>query len=98
MRYAARPFSRGNSGGFGLLFFVTILIVFLYLSGTVTVARHDALYAALLTVVWSAYFMHEKLLRIGVLGPLLARAGQLLLIASGAGFFGFVYWFILTHA
>jgi len=74
---------------------VTLLAAFFYLSGAVGVARHDALYASLLTVIWSLYFAHDKLLRTR-LGPLLIRAGRLLLFAGLAGFFGGIYWLILA--
>ena len=97
VRHTARSSSRRNAGGFILLLFVTIPTAFLYLSGAVKVARHDDLYAALLATVWGFYFVHEPLLRIRVLGPLLVRAGQLSLLASVAGFFGLVYWIVLTH-
>jgi len=96
VRYVVRRRSWVHSGGFSLLLFVTIVAAFLYLSGAVDVRRHDALYAALLTVVWSAYFTHDRLLRTR-LGPLLVRGGQVLLLAGIAGFFGLVYWLILTH-
>ena len=96
-RYAVRPQSPSRSCGFGLLFFLTFAAAFAYLSGAVNVARHDTLYTALLTTVWGFYLIHPPLLRIRVLGPLLARAGRLLLIAGVAGFFGFVYWIVVTH-
>jgi hypothetical protein len=95
LRYATRPYSRPDAGGFGLLLIVTLLVAFLYLTGAVSVARHDALYAALLAAVWSLYFIHDKLLRTR-LGLLLRRAGRLLLLAAVASFFGGIYWLILT--
>ena len=96
VRYVIRPRSWVHSGGFSLLLFVTIPVAFLYLSGAVNVERHDALYAAMLAAVWGFYFASGKLLRTR-LGPLLVRAGQFMLLAGVAGFFGFVYWLILTH-
>lgn len=79
-----------------MLLFLTMPLISLYLSGAVKIARHDALYAALLAAVWSGYFTHDGLLRTR-LAPLLVRAGQLMLLAGVAGFFGFVYWIVLTH-
>ena len=95
LRYAARPDSRPNAGGFSLLFFLTIPAAALYLSGAVNVARHDTLYTALLAALWGLYFLHPPLLRLPVVGPLLVRAGRLLLLAGVAGFFGGIYWLIL---
>ena len=74
---------------------VTIPVTFLYLSGAVDVARHDAIYASLLAAVWGVYFVQDKLLRTR-LGPLLVRVGQLLVLAGVAGFFGGIYWLILA--
>jgi hypothetical protein len=96
VRYVVRRRSWVHSGGFGLLLLMTIPAAFLYLSGAVHVARHDTLYAALLAVVWGMYFTSDKLLRTR-LGTLLMRAGLLLGFAGIAGFFGFVYWLILSH-
>ena len=96
VRYAGRPSSRGNGGGFGLLFFLTIVAAFAYLSGAGNVARHDTAYAVLLAVVWSIYCIHPLLLRTRI-APLLIGAGRLLLLAGAAGFFGFLYWIVLTH-
>lgn len=93
VRHSSRP----NAGGFTLLFFLTIPAAFVYLSRAVNVARHDALYAALLVAIWGFYFTHDRLLRTR-LGPLLVRIGRLLLIVTIAGFFGFVYWIVLTHS
>jgi len=59
-------------------------------------ARHDSRYAALLAMVWGAYFTSDKLLGTR-LGPLLVRAGRLLLLAGVVSFFGGVYWLILAH-
>jgi len=96
-RYAVRPQSPSRSCGFVLLFVLTIAAGFAYLSGSVNVARHNTLYAVLLGAVWGFYFIHPLLLRIRVLGPLLALAGRLLLIGGVAGFFGFVLWLVLSH-
>ena len=85
-----------DSGGFSLLLFVTIPAAFAYLSGAVHVARHDALYAALLIAVWGLYFSSDKLLRTR-LGPLLVQTGRLSLIAGIGGFFGGIYWLIFTN-
>lgn len=94
--HSARRSFRPTGVGFTVLSFLSIVGAFVYLSGAVKIARHDALYAALLAAVWSVYFTHDKLLRTR-LGPLVARIGQLSLIAGVAGFFGFVYWIVLTH-
>jgi len=69
---------------------------FFYLSGAASVARHDARYLALLVAVWGLYFFHVPLVRTR-LGPLLVLAGRLLRIASAVGFFGGIYYLILTH-
>ena len=95
-RYASGRYPRSNAGGFALLFFSTIMAAFLYLSGAANVVRHDVLYAALLAAVWGVYFSSDKLLRTR-LGPLLMQAGRLLVLAGIAGFFGGIYWLILTH-
>src|SRR5581483_3897751 len=95
-RTAARRYPSPAAGGFTLLLFLTIPAAFLYLSGAAGVARHDSLYAALLAAVWGFYFIHDKLLRIRVLGPLLVRAGRLLLLAGVAGFVGGIYWLIFS--
>ena len=58
--------------------------------------RGTTRYAAHVGSAWSLYFHHGKLLR-NALGPLLMRAGQFLLIAAAAGFFGFVLWLVLSH-
>ncbi len=81
-----------------MLLLVTIPAAFLYLTGAVNVARHDTLYTALLAAVWGFYFIHDKLLRIRVLGPLLIGAGRLLLFLGIAGFFGGIYWLILARS
>ena len=94
-RYLVRPHWHPEAGGFCLLLFVTIAAAFLYLSGAVDVARHDALYASLLAAVWGVYFLQDRLLRTR-LGPLLMRVGQLLVLAGVAGFFGGIYWLILA--
>ncbi len=96
VRYVVRPQSSVHSGGFALLLLVTIPTAFLHLSGAVNVARHDRLYEVLLAAVWGFYFIHDKLLRIRVLGPLLIVAGRLLLFAGVAGFFGGIYCLILA--
>lgn len=79
-----------------MLLFVTIPAAFLYLSEAVDVARQDLLYASLLVVVWGLYFFNDKLLQTR-LGPALVRIGRLLLFAGVAGFFGGIYWLILTR-
>jgi hypothetical protein len=96
VRYIIRPRRWDHSGGFGLLLFATILAAFLYLSGALDVARHDALYTALLAAVWSFYFIHDKLLRTR-LGPVLMRMGQFLLVAGLAGCFGGIFWLIFWN-
>ena len=93
---AARPSSRSDAG-FALLLIVTLLAACLYLTGAVRVARHDALYSLLLVAVWNAYILYPSLLRIPVLGPLLAWAVQFLLIAGIPGFFGGIYALIWSH-
>lgn len=80
-----------------MLLFVTIPAAFLYLSGAAHVARHDGLCMVLLAAVWGFYFLHDKLLQLRVLGPLLVRAGRLLLLAGLAGFFGCIYWLIFRN-
>ena len=94
--YAASWRSPFHSGGFALLWAATLVAAFLYLFGAAGLARHDTLYALLLATVWGLYFFHVPLLRTRI-GPLLRRGGQLLLIASAVGFFGGIYWLILTH-
>lgn len=96
VRYIIRPYSHPDAAAFGLLLFVTIPAAFLYLSGAVNVARHDALYASLLAVVWGLYFFHDKLLQTR-LGPLLMRISRLMLFAGVAGFFGSIYWLIFSN-
>ncbi|HWG41176.1 MAG TPA: hypothetical protein VN688_00200 [Gemmataceae bacterium] len=96
VRYAVRPHSRPNAGGFSLLLFVTLPAAFLYLSGAAHVARYDALYTVLLAVAWGLYFLHPPLLKVPVFGPLLIRIGRLLLFASLSGFFGGIYWLIFS--
>ena len=96
VRCASRPYPRRDAGGFVLLCAVTFPAAFLYLSGAVDVARHDTLYAILLSAVWGFYLLHSPLLRIRDLGPLLIGAGRLLMIAGVFAFFGMVYWVILT--
>lgn len=95
-RYAVRPNSRAGVSRFGQLLMVTLLGAFLYLTGAANVARHDALYAALLAAAWGFYFFHDRLLRTR-LGPLLMLAGQLLPPAAAVSFFGFVLWLVLSH-
>lgn len=94
VRYAAGS-RRVHSGGFGLLLLVTMPAAFAYLSGAVQMARHDSLYAAVLAAVWGLYFSCDKLLRTR-LGPLLILVGRLLILVAAAGFFGGIYWLILT--
>jgi hypothetical protein len=95
-RYAGGRYSRNsNAGGFPLLFFATIAAAFLYLSGVANVTRHDVLYAALLAAVWCVYFLYDKLLGTR-LGPVLMLVGRLLILVAAAGFFGGIYWLILT--
>jgi hypothetical protein len=94
--HAARPSSRSDAG-FGLLLIVTLLASWFYLTGVVHLARHDALYTLLLVAVWNAYLFYPSLLRVPVLGPLLAQAVQLLLIAGIVGFFGGIYALIWSH-
>jgi hypothetical protein len=96
VRGAIRRHPPSRSGGLGSLLCLTLVAAFLYLSGAVSMVRHDGLYAALLAAVWGFYFMHEPLLRMRVFGPLLIRTGQLLLLAAAAGFFGGIYWLILS--
>jgi len=85
------------TGGFGLLLRATLVTAFLYLSGAVSVARHDILYAGLLAAVWGLYFASGPLLRTRLLGPALARAGQVFGIAAAVTFFGFIYWLVLSR-
>jgi hypothetical protein len=92
-RYDSRPYLRPDPGGFALMMFLTVPAASLYLSGAVDVARHDTLYTALLAAAWGLYFFHDRLLRTR-LGPLLIRAGRLLLLTGLAGFFGGIYWLI----
>jgi hypothetical protein len=84
-----------SSAGYELLRAATLLGAFVYL--TFPAARHDSLYAALLAIVWGLYLILPLLLRVRVLGPLLAPAGRVLGWAGFAAFFGFVYWLILSH-
>ncbi|HEY7330673.1 MAG TPA: hypothetical protein VH592_23740 [Gemmataceae bacterium] len=93
---ASRPPSRSNSGGFTLLLFLTMPAAFLYLCGALHIARHDSLYAALMAMVWGAYFNSDKLLNTR-LGPLLRLAGQCLVLGACVSFFGFVFWLVLSH-
>lgn len=95
VRYIIRRTSTAT-GGFTLLFLLTLPAAFLYLSGVAGLSRHDACYAALLAAVWGGYFLHERLLR-SRLGPLLTWAGRLLLLALTAGCFGGLYWLVLSH-
>jgi hypothetical protein len=85
----------GYHGGGQLL--LTMVAAGLYLSGAAGVARHDALYTALLVAVWGLYFLHKPLRRRPVIGPLLEIAGQVLLLAGVFSSFGFLYWLILAH-
>ena len=97
VRYGAiRCRSSFRSGGFTLLWATTLVGEFLYLLGVGGIERHDGLYAALLVAVWGVYFSYERLLKTR-LGPLLVQAGRLLLLSGVFGFFGLVYWLILTH-
>lgn len=96
VRYGVRRRSWVHANGFVVLLFLTIPAAFLYLSGAAHFARHDTLYALLLAAVWGFYFTSERWLS-SRLGPLLTRAGVLLGSAGIAGFFGFVYWLVLTH-
>jgi hypothetical protein len=84
--------------GFGGLLLLTLVGAFLYLSGAAGIARHDALYAALLATFWGAYLIQIPLLRTRILGSLLRAAGKLLLPAGVVAFFGVIYWLILSHA
>jgi hypothetical protein len=94
--HATRRSSRSDTG-FGLLLIVTLLASWFYLTGVVHLARHDALYTLLLVAVWNAYILYPSLLRIPVLGPLLAWAVQFLVIAGIVGFFGGIYRLIWSH-
>jgi hypothetical protein len=86
-----------RAAGFAPLLWATLAAAAGYLSGTAGLARHDVLYAALLVAIWSFYFGLDVLLRTRRIGPLLRWAGRLLLLAVVFGFFGGVYWLILTH-
>ena len=97
VRYAVRPQTHPDGRVFGLLLFATLLAACLYLSGVSGVERHDALYGALLAAVWLLFFAYEPLLRTRVLGPILARAGQVFVAIAGLLFFGFLYWLILSR-
>ena len=76
---------------------VTLLAAWFYLTGVVHLARHDTLYTLVLVAVWNAYILYPSLLRIPVLGPLLAGAVQFLLIAGIVGFFVGIYALIWSH-
>ena len=89
-----RPWVKAD--GFAPLLSATLVGGFLYLSGAAGLARHDELYTALLAAVWCIYFSYERLLKTR-LGPLLLLAIRLLLLGGVFGFFGLVYWLILTH-
>lgn len=97
LRYGTRSYTRRDAGGFAFMITLTVPAAFLYLSGAVNVARHDALYTVLLIAVWGIYFIHPLLLRLPVLGSLLVGAGRLMLFAGVAGFFGGLYWLVLSH-
>ena len=97
LRALPRRSAPPRSAGFVLLLWITLLAVFLYLSGLAGWAKHDGLYAVLLTVVWGFYFAHDKLLRVRVLGALLRLAGRVVLLGSVVGFFGGIYWLVFTH-
>jgi hypothetical protein len=86
------PYSR-CTGGFGGLMLVTLLAAWFYLSEAAGMARHDVLYGALLTSVWSVFFAFGALLRMRVVGTLLACGA----LGGLAAFFGVGYWLILTH-
>jgi hypothetical protein len=96
-RCVIRPYAHIDGGAFGLLLLATLLLACLYLSGAAGVERHDALYGALLAIVWGFFFAYEPLLKTRVLGPILARAGQAFVAAAGLLFFGFLYWLILSR-
>ena len=96
VRSSPHRYARRRSLGFYLLLVATLVSAFVYLSGAASVARHDARYLALLVAVCVFYFLHEFLLATR-LGPLLMLAGRLVLFGSVVGFFGGIYWLILTH-
>jgi hypothetical protein len=75
---------------------VTLVAVFAYLFDAGGMTRHDTLCKALLGAFWCFYFLSPLLLRVRVLGPFLIGAGRLLLLAIFIGFFGGVYWVILS--
>jgi hypothetical protein len=85
-----------HSGGFSLLWAASVVAVILYLTGLAGVARDDRFYTGVLTAVWGFYFLHKPLLKVRVLGPLLVLAGRVLAFAAVAGFFGGIYWVILS--
>jgi hypothetical protein len=97
VRHALSRRSAYPSGGFALLLAATLLAAFLYLSGVANVARHDALYAAALIMVWCLYFLHDRLRRLRTLGPVVTLAGELLPPAAALSFFSFVLWLVLSH-
>ena len=96
LRSTPHHYAQRRSLGFSLLLVATLVSAFFYLSGAASLTRHDARYIVLLVAVWVFYFLHDFLLATR-LGPLLVLAGRLLLIASVVGFFGGIYWLILTH-
>ena len=96
VRYVIRLDTSCHAGCFGLLLAATLVATFLYLSELVGIARHNALYAALLATAWTCYFVSGPLLRVRVLGPALACAGRMLAGFTIAVFFGFLYWLIRT--
>lgn len=97
VRYVIRLDTSCHAGGFGVLLVVTMVATFLYLSDLVSIARHDAFYAALLVTAWACYFASGPLLRMRVLGPALACAGRVLAGLTTTAFFGFLYWLIQTR-
>ncbi len=86
-----------HADGFAAMLSATLVSAFFYLSGAGGLARHDARYAVLLALCWFLYFFHPRLLRVRVLGPLLAAGGRLLLFAGVFGFFGGIFWLIFRN-
>jgi hypothetical protein len=77
---------------------VTLAAVVGYIFDVGGMARHDTLCKALLGAAWGFYFVSPLLLRVRVLGPLLIGAGRLLLLGTVFGFFGGIYWLVLSHS
>lgn len=94
-RYVIRIDTSCHAAGFGLLLVATLGAAFVYISGLGGIARRDPLYAVMLTAVWGGYFASDLLLRVRLIGPVLAWAGRAITPLMGVFSFGLVYWLIL---